>query len=825
MKTNKTQRTRQTGLTSAQAILAAILAVLMMTGAARAGRDVTSPLDVVVGVPDDGINSGAFDNGWPPNELPPFAVDDQVQTKYLHFKGNVEPTGIRITPTMGATVVTGLTLTTANDTPARDPIEYELSGSNVSIDGPYTLIAEGPVVDFAGSTAWPRRKKNETPIQFANAVSYKHYQLMFPAISDPSHPGANSMQIAEVELLTFVLTASAPAPADGAVHEDTWVDLGWTPGEAAVSHDVYFGESLDDVAGGAESVFQGNETTNSLIVGFPGFPVPEGLAPGTTYYWRVDAVDDANPDSPWVGNVWSFTVPTYEAWKPLPRDSAKFVDLDADLNWSPGWGGRLHTVYFGDNFDDVDNAAGGVQQAATTHDPGMLELDKTYYWRVDEFTTRTSYKGHVWSFTTTDGGGGIKGEYFNNTTLNETPALTRIDPDVNFDWGGGGPGAPLPDNGWSARWTADLEIVFADTFTFSVNSEGGTRLWINDKLVVDMWVSWVATRYASLPIHLETGIHSLHLEFADFDRNAVQQLSWSTPTMAEQIVPAGHLQPPLRARRPVPADGTVGVNLVSSLTWKSGDLAASHDVYFGTDADAVANATNASTEYQGNKARGEESLDPGKLDFDATYYWRVDGVNEVNPDSPWTGKVWTFNTGDFLVVDDFETYDDIDPPIGEPGVNRIFDKWLDGFGTTTNGAVVGNDLPPYAEQIIVHGGAQSLVYRYDNANKTSEATLTLVHPRDWTEYGVTRFSLWFRGDAGNDPDRIFVALNGSAVVHHDDASATQMRGWNEWVIDLTEFAGVDLANVDSVTIGIGTKGSPAAGGTGTMHFDDARLVR
>ncbi|UCE39056.1 MAG: hypothetical protein JSW00_07495, partial [Thermoplasmata archaeon] len=72
----------------------------------------------------------------------------------------------------------------------------------------------------------------------------------------------------------------------------------------------------------------------------------------------------------------------------------------------------------------------------------------------------------------------------------------------------------------------------------------------------------------------------------------------------------------------------------------------------------------------------------------------------------------------------------------------------------------------------------------------------------------------------------FIALNGNSVVPHSDPAATQMSGWNKWVIDLTEFAGVDLTNIDTITIGIGTKGSPVAdGGTGTMYFDDIRLIR
>ena len=232
------------------------------------------------------------------------------------------------------------------------------------------------------------------------------------------------------------------------------------------------------------------------------------------------------------------------------------------------------------------------------------------------------------------------------------------------------------------------------------------------------------------------------------------------------------------------------------------------------------NATTASPEYIGNKALGSESHDPGKLVLASDYYWRVDAVYA---DKTVKGLLWSFSTADFITVDDFEAYNDFDPP--DPNSNRIFDSWIDGFGTTTNGALVGNDLPPYAEQTVVHGGAQSMIYRYDNAGKTSEATLTLVWPRDWTEEGVTKLSLWVRGSSGNAADRVFVALNGTAVVYHDDASATQLRGWNEWLIDLAAFA-VDLTNVTSITIGVGTKNAPSpAGGPGTLYFDDIRLIR
>ena len=202
-------------------------------------------------------------------------------------------------------------------------------------------------------------------------------------------------------------------------------------------------------------------------------------------------------------------------------------------------------------------------------------------------------------------------------------------------------------------------------------------------------------------------------------------------------------------------------------------------------------------------------------------------MDEVYPTGTVKGVVWTFTTADFLLVDDFESYDDIDPAAGESGVNRIFDKWIDGFGTTTNGAVIGNALPPYAETSIVHGGGQSMNYSYDNNLKTSEGTLTLVYPRDWTEGGIAKLIISFRGAGANSADRMFAALNGNAVVYHDDPSVTQKTGWNAWVIDLKAFAdqGVNLANVNTITIGFGTKGSPATGGAGMVYFDDIRLYR
>jgi len=459
--------------------------------------------------------------------------------------------------------------------------------------------------------------------------------------------------------------AAGPVPSDGALHADTWVNMAWRAGDFAVSHDVYFSDNFDDVDTGAESAYQGNQTSTFLVAGFPGFPYPDGLVPGTTYYWRIDEVNDAEPNSPWKGDIWSFSIPPRTAYFPEPADGSESVAVDERLSWTAGFGAKLHTVYFGKSFEEVDNAAGGLPQGTLTYNPGALKMAKTYYWRVDEFDIIETYKGDVWSFTT----------------------------------------------------------------------EG-----------------------------------------------AVSVLN--------------------------PANGAVDITQTPTLTWTPG-LGASHEIYFGSDA--------ASLELKGSGNLGSESYDPGQLEWNTTYYWRVDETDSANADSPWTGPLWSFTTANFLIIDDMESYNDIDE--GQPGSNRIYLAWIDGFDNpTTNGAVVGNLNPPFAEQSIVHSGLQSMPMAYDNAVGKSEATLTLTSNKDWTVNGVTTLTIWFRGASGNAAETLYVALNGGTPVTNDDPDAATTTSWTEWNIDLQEF-GVNLSNVNTITLGL----SSVTGGTGMMYFDDIRL--
>jgi hypothetical protein len=264
---------------------------------------------------------------------------------------------------------------------------------------------------------------------------------------------------------------------------------------------------------------------------------------------------------------------------------------------------------------------------------------------------------------------------------------------------------------------------------------------------------------------------------------------------------------------PNPANGAVDVTQTPILTWTPGVFGASYEVYFGTD--------ESSLELKSSGNLGSESYEPGLLEWNSTYYWRVDEANSTNADSPWTGPVWSFATASFLIVDDMESYNDINE--GEPGSNRIYLAWVDGFDNpAVNGSVVGNTNPPFAEQTIVHSGNQSMPFAYDNSVGKSEATLTLTSNRDWTVNGVNSLTIWYRGAPTNAAEPMYVVLNGTAGVTNDDADAAKATAWTEWNIDLQAF-GVNLTNVNTITLGFGNRNNPVAGGAGTVYFDDIRL--
>nr|NIS83211.1 hypothetical protein [Anaerolineales bacterium] len=204
---------------------------------------------------------------------------------------------------------------------------------------------------------------------------------------------------------------------------------------------------------------------------------------------------------------------------------------------------------------------------------------------------------------------------------------------------------------------------------------------------------------------------------------------------------------PVYARGPNPASGAKDVSIGTidkpidvTLDWRAGREAATHNVYFSSDEQAVIDGTVAATTVT------ETSYGPLSLDLGKTYYWRVDEVNEAETPATWQGKLWNFTTQEYFVVDDIESYNDLNPE--DPNSNRIFLAWVDGYEQPMNGSIVGYDDVPFTEQTVVHGGEQSMPLFYDNSGTAnySEATLTLSSGRNWTVKGVEALSLWFKGN-------------------------------------------------------------------------------
>jgi hypothetical protein len=299
---------------------------------------------------------------------------------------------------------------------------------------------------------------------------------------------------------------------------------------------------------------------------------------------------------------------------------------------------------------------------------------------------------------------------------------------------------------------------------------------------------------------------------------------------------------PKLAWNPRPVSGsTPDIEHFASLSWTPGIMAAKHDVYFGTDPNAVRDAnTSDTTGVYRDRHDPNTYTPPEALQWGQTYYWRID---EYNTDETTTkGRVWSFTIADYLVVDDMESYGDANTP-GQPGSN-IWYTWEDGYGWTdpkpgnhgnSSGSMVDIDTTT------VRGGSQSLEIAYDNDGTFwnifnelknpyySKVERTFDPPQDWTRKGVKGLTLWFYGDAGNSVEPLLYAvlqdsLSTTGVATYPDPNELQEERWHEWNIDPAAL-GVDPTKIAKLAIGIGNEAGTTPIGTGTVYLDDIRLYR
>jgi hypothetical protein len=472
-----------------------------------------------------------------------------------------------------------------------------------------------------------------------------------------------------------------------------------------------------------------------------------------------------------------------------PRNGACGVELNPTLQWAEASPSDRFDVYVGTDFNDVDNAdrtnQTGLLFYSENQDPNNFSLSgttngTTYYWRTDDVVGGTPVKGPVWHFTTFLLGAKstVIGDW-----ERQMDGWVAVDPnDPNMVLGYSTAGATLNEYSLSVNialttWYAAVEIPLDEAgFTYQCKA--------NNRFALDVTrdISEFGTHIHSITIDGD-GIEGLQLapmsseligsegglftrrfiwdysatDFSLLPPDANLTLSIATNNSSGlYYFDNARLYNSKVASGSMPADKAADVQREPTLSWTPGEGAGTHDIYFGTDYDKVNDANRADHPdllfYDEDLAYDANNIDiTGELgyplSFGTTYYWRVDEVNEI----VWKGEVWSFTVGWYLVVDDFEDYNDYEP-------NRIFDVWTD-FSMNNTGMTVGHLDPPFAEKSIVHGGYQAMYMRYDNDGTVNEGTDyeqsgTLLYseterqwtdPQDWTREGVTSLTLWFRG--------------------------------------------------------------------------------
>jgi len=538
--------------------------------------------------------------------------------------------------------------------------------------------------------------------------------------------------------------AKNPHPADKATDVVRDVVLSWVPGESAKTHDVYFGTNFDDVSNASGKSTPGVEVSQGQDANTYD---PTGLLDfSQTYYWRVDEVNNLNPESPWKGDVWSFIVEPF---------AYPIEDIIATASSSAADQGPENTVN-GSGLDDSgllhgNSAAGTMWESSPTGvQPSWIAYEFDQVYKLHDM--------RVWNYNETweqQIGVGVKDatiEYsvdgIDYTTLGTTHEFAQ------------GPGTA----DYAHNTTVDLGGAMAKYVRLSANSN---------------WGGGILNQF---------GLSEVNISYV-----------------------------PVAAREPYPASGATDMDVANvTLSWRAGRQAASHEVYFSDSNQAVIDETVSAISIPADSSYA--NYDTGPLDLAQSYYWKVNEVNEAETTTIWQGDVWNFGTQEYLVVDDFEDYNDFEP-------DRIFDTWVDGWSDPTKGgSQVGSDVPPFAETTIVHGGSQSIPLIYDNSTANySEGTANVANlpvGQDWTKYGIKTLSLWFYGDPTNAAEQLYVKLNGSKVTYDGDASNLTLGGWQVWNIELASF-GVNLSNVTELSIGLERSG--LVGGKGVVYFDDISL--
>jgi hypothetical protein len=279
-----------------------------------------------------------------------------------------------------------------------------------------------------------------------------------------------------------------------------------------------------------------------------------------------------------------------------------------------------------------------------------------------------------------------------------------------------------------------------------------------------------------------------------------------------------------KAAMPDPANYAVDVDHDVTLSWLPGESVKSsggHVLYFGTSPEDVSETASPMQVLDTN------SYSLTGLELGVQYYWRVDQIDES--ENVYTGSIWRFTVADYLVIDDFEKYQ-----------NDIDSYW-------TAGGSSGADVDE--SQIIFRSGVQSMELSYNNGTAPfySEASLSAADMgtgSDWQQMDVQALTIYlagtYLGSENNAAQPVYAEISdgtSTARFYYEDENGNidfqatkflgtetgpQIKAFNIALQDIAS-GGVNLSSIASLTIGVGSKDDPAEAGYGSVYVDDIRL--
>ena len=572
---------------------------------------------------------------------------------------------------------------------------------------------------------------------------------------------------------------------------------------------------------------------------------------GNQYFGIVDEVAMFNREltADEIQNIFEngMTLPEL-ASDPQPQDEETDVPRDVVLRWAPGEFAPAvngHVVYLSEIFDDVNDGIGGIggitQSADSYAPPQRLDFGTTYHWRIDEVNAppdSTVYPGEVWSFTTEPVAYPIDGANINATASSVSQAGVGPENTIN--------GSGLDDNDLHSAEPTDMWLSGSEPLGAWAQYEfdGIYKLhemwvWNSNQMFEASFLGFglrdVAVEYSTDGVDWTAlvgtpefaqapgGDGYAHNTTVDFGGVVAKYVKLTATSNWAGLLPQYGLSEvrffyvPVNPREPSPDSGATDVGVDATLGFRAGREAAKHDVYLSTDEQAVIDGTVPVTSVT------EPSYAPS-LDLASTYYWRIDEVNDTESPTTWQGDIWNLSTQEYLIVEDFESYNDI--PAAEEGSNLVYATWADGFENPANGSTMGYTaaFQPSMETSLVHDGRQSVPLFYDNTTAAySEVTANVADlqaGQDWTRHGIKALTLRFSGDPTNVVQQMYVKINGAKVAYDGSSDDTRLTAWQMWYVDLASI-GVSASNVTDLAIGFERIGT--LGGQGVVFLDGIRL--